>query len=66
MTFFPIIRNKESSNMNNEPEKNEEEAMEEKSFAERVTESVNWVVDMMNSGKPNPKDVYPPGRYQGD
>ena len=53
--------------MINEPEKNQEAAEEEeKSFAERVTESVNWVVDMMNSGKANPKDVYPPGRYQGD
>ena len=52
--------------MINEPEQNEEIIEEEKSFAERVTESVNWVVDMMNSGKPNPRDVYPPGRYQGD
>jgi hypothetical protein len=52
--------------MINEPEQNQEPAEEEKSFAERVTESVNWVVDMMNSGKANPKDVYPPGRYHGD
>jgi hypothetical protein len=52
--------------MINEPEQNQEAPEEEKSFAERVTESVNWVVDVMNSGKANPKDVYPPGRYQGD
>ena len=52
--------------MNNEPEENQEKETEEKTFAERVGESVKWVVDMMNSGSPDPKDVYPPGRYQGD
>jgi hypothetical protein len=53
--------------MINEPEQNEEVVEEEeKSFAERVTESVNWVVNMMNEGKANPKDVYPPNRYHGD
>jgi hypothetical protein len=51
--------------MNNEPENNEEET-EEKTFAEQVTESVDFIVNMMNEGKANPKDVYPPGRYQGD
>jgi hypothetical protein len=51
--------------MISEPENNEEET-KEKTFAEQVTESVNFIVDMMNSGKVNPKDVYPPGRYQGD
>lgn len=51
--------------MNNEPE-NQEDEQEEKTFSQRVEESVNFIVDMMNSGKPNPKDVYPPGRYQGD
>jgi len=55
------------SEINNQiPKENPEEVEEEKSFAERVTESVNWVVDMMNEGRANPKDVYPPGRYQGD
>jgi hypothetical protein len=49
--------------MTNEPENTEEP---ETTFAERVRESVDFIVDMMNSGKPNPKDVYPPGRYQGD
>lgn len=54
--------------MINEPDHNTEEEVveEEKSFAERVTESVNWVVNMMNEGKADPKDVYPPGRYHGD
>lgn len=52
--------------MTNEPEPNEEEVVEEKSFAERVEESVTWVVNMMNEGKANPADVYPPGRYHGD
>ncbi len=51
--------------MTNEPENNQEET-EEKTFAEQVRESVNFVVNMMNSGKPNPKDVYPPNRYHGD
>jgi hypothetical protein len=51
--------------MTNEPENNQEE-LQEKTFAERVRESVDFVVDMMNEGKANPKDVYPPGRYQGD
>jgi hypothetical protein len=55
------------SEINNQiPEENSEEVEEEKSFAERVTESVNWVVDMMNEGRANPKEVYPPGRYHGD
>ncbi len=38
----------------------------EKSFAERVTESVTQVVNLVNQGTANPKDVYPPGRYCGD
>ena len=55
------------SEINNElPEENTQEETEQKTFAERVEESVTWVVNMMNEGKPNPKDVYPPGRYQGD
>ncbi len=51
--------------MTNEPENIEEET-EEKTFAEKVAESVDFIVDMMNSGKANPKDVYPPNRYHGD
>ena len=53
---------------NIENPENQEEIPEtsEQTFAERVIESVDFVVDMMNSGKVNPKDVYPPGRYQGD
>ena len=31
-----------------------------------IAESIAWVVNMMNEGKADPKDVYPPGRYQGD
>lgn len=42
------------------------EAEKEKSFAEQVEESVKSVVDMINQGTANPKDVYPPGRYCGD
>ena len=51
--------------MINEPEQNEE-AAKEKTFAEQVEESVTFIVDMMNQGKANPKDVYPPNRYHGD
>ena len=57
--------------MNNEtenPENNEEEIAEvkEKTFVEQVTESVDFIVNMMNSGKADPLKVYPPGRYHGD
>jgi hypothetical protein len=57
--------------MNNEtenPKNNEEETAEvtEKTFVEQVTESVDFIVDMMNKGKADPLKVYPPGRYQGD
>lgn len=31
-----------------------------------IAESIAWVVNMMNEGKADPRDVYPPGRYQGD
>jgi hypothetical protein len=51
--------------MTNEPENNQEET-EEKTFAEKVEDSVDFIVNMMNEGKANPKDVYPSGRYQGD
>lgn len=49
----------------NEPEETTKPE-EEKTFSERVNESVGFIVDMMNSGKVNPKDVYPPNRYHGD
>ena len=51
--------------MTNEPDQNEE-VSEEKTFAEQVEESVSFIVNMMNEGKANPKDVYPPNRYHGD
>lgn len=51
--------------MINEPEE-KEEVTEEKTFAQKVEESVTFIVDMMNQGKANPKDVYPPNRYHGD
>lgn len=43
-----------------------EEEQTEQTFAEQVEESVTFIVDMMNSGKANPADVYPPNRYHGD
>jgi hypothetical protein len=51
--------------MSNEPQ-DQKEDQEEKTFAQKVEESVDFIVNMMNQGKVNPKDVYPPGRYQGD
>jgi hypothetical protein len=42
------------------------EAEKEKSFAERVDETVKSVVDMVNQGTADPNVVYPPGRYCGD
>lgn len=39
---------------------------EEKTFAQQVEDSVNFIVDMMNQGKADPKEVYPPNRYHGD
>lgn len=38
----------------------------EKTFAQRVDETVRSVVDMVNQGTADPKVVYPPGRYCGD
>jgi hypothetical protein len=57
--------------MNNEtqnPENNKEEVIETstKTVAESLLESVDAVVDMMNSGKANPREVYPSNRYHGD
>ena len=42
------------------------EAEKEKTFAERVDETVKSVVDMVNQGTADPNVVYPPGRYCGD
>lgn len=44
----------------------EANAEKEKTFAEKVDETVRDVVAMVNLGTANPKDVYPPGRYCGD
>lgn len=44
----------------------EENVEKEKSFAEKVGETVRDVVAMINLGTANPNHVYPPGRYQGD
>jgi hypothetical protein len=51
--------------MTNEPEQNEE-LSEEKTFAEQVEESLSFIVNMMNEGKADPKEVYPSNRYHGD
>ena len=49
---------------NDIPEENTEEVLKNK--AQSLLESVEAVIDMMNSGKVNPADVYPSGRYHGD
>jgi hypothetical protein len=51
---------------NDIPEENTEEVLENKTPADSLLESLEAVIDMMNSGKVNPKDVYPSGRYHGD
>lgn len=38
----------------------------EKTDQEKVYESVKFVVDMMNGGNVDPKEVYPANRYCGD
>lgn len=48
-----------------EPE-NKEETQEPSDFQKSVAESLLWVVDMMNNGNVNAKDVYPKDRYHGD
>jgi len=55
-----------SSETPQDQEPQEEIQTEEKTFAQSVAESVEWVVNMMNEGKADPKQVYPPNRYQGD
>jgi hypothetical protein len=55
--------------MIDEPQNNEEEEVietAEEAPKHSILDSINFVVNMMNEGKVNPKDVYPPGRYQGD
>jgi hypothetical protein len=54
--------------MNTEPENNQEKIEEDQPVEKKdsILESIKFVVDMMNSGKANAKDVYPKGRYQGD
>ena len=55
------------NDQNQNPEQNiEKEEEEQKTSKQILLDSVEFVVNMMNSGKLNPKDVYPPGRYHGD
>ena len=56
----------EERTMENEPEKTEPKTREEMTAAERMMDSITFVVDMMNEGKADPKQVYPPNRYHGD
>jgi hypothetical protein len=55
-----------NENKNSEQNVQQEQEQEQKTFAQQVEESVDFIVNMMNSGKANPRDVYPPGRYHGD
>jgi len=49
-------------------DQNKDEEQKDTENTHSIMDSINFVVDMMNSGKLNPKDVYPPGRnrYHGD
>lgn len=49
--------------MTNEPEQQADETIKKES----IRDSIEWVVNMMNEGKADPKQVYPSGgRYHGD
>jgi hypothetical protein len=45
---------------------NEPEEVVEEIKAPTLEETVDIVVNYLNSGKADPLKVYPPGRYQGD
>lgn len=53
-----------------DPDKSEEtineEEQEQKPLQTSLYESALFVVNMMNEGNIDPKQVYPPGRYHGD
>jgi hypothetical protein len=51
--------------MINDP-KNEELDNQEEMPKHSLIDSVNAIVDFMNSGKADPDMVYPKGRYHGD
>jgi hypothetical protein len=57
-------------NNNQDPQDNTEDLdnnlEDNKTPIDSIADSIKFVVDMMNSGKPNAKDVYPRGRYHGD
>jgi len=59
-------------NNNQDPQDNTEDlnnnSQKDKTSTDSIADSIKFVVDMMNSGKPSAKDVYPPGRnrYHGD
>lgn len=54
--------------MIDEPQQNEEPKEDEttKPIKSNIYQSALFVVDMMNQGKVDPKDVYPKNRYHGD
>ena len=45
---------------------NKEQEEQDNKQTDSVMDSIKFVVDMMNSGKPRAEDVYPRGRYHGD
>lgn len=49
--------------MENKPEETE---TPKPTTAETVMEGVKHIASILNSGRVNPKDVYPHGRYHGD
>ena len=63
---FTYIFNNRSNNMNNEPENKPEEEPQQEPRKESILDSINFVVDMMNSGQGDPDKIYPKNRYHGD
>ena len=52
--------------MNNNQNPEEQNTENEETPTDSIMDSIKFVVDMMNSGKPRAEDVYPRGRYHGD
>lgn len=52
--------------MNNSQNPEKENSENQEKPKDSIMDSIKFVVDMMNSGKPRAEDVYPRGRYHGD
>lgn len=65
--YATLVHDKNNRYYNKEYKMTQEpEATEEPTPTPTILESVQFIVDMMNEGKADPKQVYPPNRYHGD